>query len=357
MTSFNVLDDDANRIASSTFIPWEDLRSCNILITGATGLIGSSIIRALCNVNRLRSLSLSIVALTRDIHRGKECLKEHADVIRWIEGDVVRLPDIGVKVDYIIHGAGPTSSAFFSKYPVETIESIVFGTRNLLELARKDEVKAFVFLSSMEVYGSGDGDNELYESTLTVLDQLNLRSCYPEAKRLSENLCVCYCSEYAVPARIVRLSQTFGPGVPANDNRVFAQFAKAASEEKDIVLHTKGDSKRPYLYTADAVTGIMTVLLKGEDGQAYNAGNPNTYLSIMEMANTVATKVSKTTIKVKIQESRDTSRLYPPSHSYNLNVDKLKQLGWTPTIDLIEMYQRMIKWQQHEQSIDGVVRS
>lgn len=337
-----VIQDDYKQINSASFIPWEELRDRTILITGATGLIGSSIVNGLCYVNDHNQLNITIVALIRDLHKAKEVFHDNYDSIRWIVGDVVGLPEIEESIDYIIHGAGPTSSSFFAQHPVETVEIIYSGTKNMLEIARRKRVKSFVFLSSMEVYGSNNTDKQLYESTPAFLDQMNQRSCYPEAKRLAENLCVCYHSEYSVPAKVVRLSQTFGPGIPADDNRVFVQFANAAINRNDIILHTKGDSKRVYLYTADAVTAVLVVLLRGTNAQAYNAGNPDTYCSIYDMAKLVAKEIANGEINVRVPGETSGLTMYPPPHAYNLNVDKLKDLGWVPSIDLIEMYRRMI---------------
>lgn len=134
---------------------------------------------------------------------------------------------------------------------------------------------------------------------------MSVRACYPESKRMCENLCACYMKEYGVPVNIVRLTQTFGPGVEYDDGRIFAELARCVIEKRDIVLHTKGETKRNYLFTKDAVNAIITVLLHGENGQAYNAANEETYCSILEMANMVAKKCGKGDIKVKIELEKE----------------------------------------------------
>ena len=204
--------------------------------------------------------------------------------LQLVAGDILKLPLIEENVDYIIHGASITASRDFVEKPVETITTAIDGTRNLLELARQKNVKGMVYMSSMEVYGTPYDEQPLTEERMGYLNPLAVRSSYSESKQMVENLCVAYASEYGIPVKIVRLTQTFGPGVAGDDGRVFAEFARCAVMGKDIRLQTEGLTKRMYLYTADAVTALLTVLTKGEDGQAYNAANVNSYFYIREMA-------------------------------------------------------------------------
>ncbi len=236
-----------------------------------------------------------------------------------------------------------TSSKAFVNEPVETIMTAIQGTKNMLDIASKSSCSGFVYLSSMEVYGTPLTDEKIYEDRPSNLNVMEVRTCYPESKRMCENLCVSYSSEYDVPAKVVRLTQTFGTGVQYNDGRVFAEFARCVVEGRNIVLKTKGETKRNYLYTADAVTAILTVLLDGEPANAYNAANEETYCSIYEMACEVA-KLNEKGIEVVIEENNDLSKFgYAPTLKMNLSTDKLKALGWKPAYNLLDMYSRMIK--------------
>jgi nucleoside-diphosphate-sugar epimerase len=138
------------------------------------------------------------------------------------------------------------------------------------------------------------------------------------------------------------LTQTFGPGVRYNDGRVFAEFARCAIEGRDIVLHTKGETKRSYLYTEDAVNAILTVLINGGVGEAYNAANEETYCSIYEMAELVATKCAYGKIQVKIEEEDTSTFGFAPTLHLNLDTGKLQKLGWVPQTTLIDMYYQLI---------------
>lgn len=163
--------------------------------------------------------------------------------LEFVQGSIEEIPEIKENIDYIIHCASPTASSFFIEYPVETIKTAVQGTINVLELAKEKKIKGMVYLSSMELYGKIEKDEFVSESELGYIDPLNIRSCYPESKRMCENLCACYAAEYEVPVYQVRLAQTFGPGISYEDKRVFAMMARKAIEGKDIILQTKGTSK------------------------------------------------------------------------------------------------------------------
>jgi UDP-glucuronate decarboxylase len=344
-TNQDVLQEDLAAISQADYISWDKFKGQSVLVTGGTGLIGSTLIKALCYASTVKGLQVKIFALVRNLEKAERMLGHENESLHFIKGSVENLPAINVPVDYIIHGASPTASLFFVQHPVETIQIAVKGTSNLLELAREKAIKSFVYLSSMEVYGAPQADTLIPESQGCTLDSMAVRSCYPIAKRLCENLCASYAQEYHVPAKVIRLAQTFGPGVLKDDKRVFAEFARDAMEGKDIELQTAGTSKREYLYTADAVSAILTVLLNGAEGQVYNAGNPGTYCSIVEMAQMIVQKIAQNKIQVQmppITEGKDNNSKFSPAHHLHLDVSKLKELRWEPTRGLKEMYERMI---------------
>ncbi len=256
-----------------------------------------------------------------------------------------QLPEIEEDIDYIVHGAHPTSSRYFIEHPVETLHTAVYGTDRLLALAREKQVRSFVFLSTMEVYGRPRRGSRITEECCGQFDPAVVRSCYPLGKLLGESLCCSYCSEYGVPVKIARLTQTFGPGVGYEDGRVFAEFARCAIERRNIVLKTRGETERAYLYTEDAVWAILAILLKGENGQAYTAANEETYCSIHEMASMVAGKYG---IQVEIREQDTASQGYADTLYMDLDTSKLQKLGWRPETGLEEMYDRMIRSMKKE---------
>lgn len=322
----------------------QQLEGSTILITGSTGLIGRTLVEKIFSRNAHTDHPIRVIAMARNRQKTETVFAEYLN--RGLEimvGDVRSIEPRDVQADYIIHAASQTSSKAFIETPVETVMTAVQGTVNMLELARLNRVKGFVYLSSMEVYGTPETDEKIDEKHSTNLDPMSVRTCYPESKRLCESLCASYASEYGVPAMVVRLTQTFGPGVEYNDGRVFAEFARCAMEGRNIVLNTKGETKRNYLYTDDAAEAIFTVLAKGSAGEAYNAANEATYCSIYEMACLVAEECAGGKIGVEIRERADAARLgYAPTLHMNLDTSKLRSLGWEPQVGLADMYRRMI---------------
>jgi len=344
-TEASVFREDLERLAACSSIPWEELKGKRVFITGATGLIGYTLASGLLYYSKIQDAGIQVIALVRDLERAKEKFRgQLADgcSLSFVQGSVEKLPEIEGTVDYIVHGASPTASTFFVEKPVETILTAVLGTHHVLELARKKRVKGLVYLSSMEVYGAPKIDTPIDETYPTAVDSMSVRSSYPQAKLLCENLCASYSSEYGVPAKAVRLAQTFGPGVALEDNRVFAQFARAARNKREIALQTAGDTRQTYLYTGDAASAILTVLLRGAPGEAYNAANSDTYCSILEMAQLVARELADGEIHVRTGINDQTISQFPPPHRLHLRADKLRCLGWEPTIALAEMYRRML---------------
>ena len=220
--------------------------------------------------------------------------------------------------------------------PVETIYTAINGSRNILEFAKNKRLEGMVYLSSLEIYGVNEKEN-IKERDYGYIDILNPRSSYSESKKMVETMCISYGTEYGVPVKIARLAQTFGAGVSISDNRVFAQFAKAIINKENIILHTKGETKRNYCYTTDAVRGIFTILTKGENNNAYNVANKNSYCSISEMAHLLEDEYTK--VEYKIDE---VNRGYNPTVKIALNTEKLNALGWEAKVNLKEMFDRLI---------------
>ena len=337
----HIFEEDLGWISGAD-LPWDRFRDRNILVTGATGLIGMTAIHALIRASAERGLGIRIYAVVRDTDKAARVFGDLVSAPELIlcKGTMEELPPLPDKMEYWIHGACPTASAFMTEHPVEVIRTSLEGTINLLEKARYTGTEGFVFLSSMEAFGEVREEKPLDEKTLGAVDLSRVRSCYPESKRMCEMLCTSYAKEYGVPAMSVRLAQTFGPGVDYNDRRVFAMMTRNAINGEDIVLATKGTSRHPYLYTAQAVTAILTVLLKGAPGETYNAANPATYCSIYEMGEMVAREVAGDRICVRVDESGDTSR-YPAPSFLNMDIAKIERLGWRPEHDLVWMYKRL----------------
>lgn len=342
------LKQEARAVAADKAIDWDKLTGASVLVTGATGLVGSACVRALLERNRAFGAGMRVMAMVRNVEKAQAVLEGYGseDGLVLVVAEVETAAPDACAADYVIHAACPTASAFFMEHPVETARAIVGGTLNMLESARLAGAKSFVYVSSMEVYGDGNGqpglDTLLDEHAVGYCDPLSVRSCYPEGKRMAEQYCVAYASEYGMPAKVARLAQTFGPGIPKDDKRIFAMIARNAMAGQDVVLKTTGASTRMYVYTADAVRALLTVLVSGEAGCAYNVANPATYSSVRGMAETVAASCARAPMEVRVEVDPDAP--YPPEHHLPLDVSALTALGWEPQVGLETMYRNLMDY-------------
>ncbi len=335
--------DTAKQIKLDGLLPL--LENKTILLTGSTGLIATQIGRTLLECNRLYNSNIHLILHARNIDKLKMKYGEYlnSDNVNYILNDIKDEMKCDLAIDYIIHTASITSSFDFINKPVETIDTLINGTKKVLEFAHTHHIKKVTYLSSLEVYGDIHDEHILIdENNYGYIDFLNVRSSYSEGKRMSECLCSSFAKEYDLFINIARLSQTIGSDISLDDNRVFAQFGKCAVLNKDIVLKTRGNTIRSYTYISDAVRAILFVLLKGENRNAYNIANKNTLCSISELANLFA-KRSEFDIKVLYDLSENIANLgYNNEIKINLDTTKIEKLGFVPTVDLSQIVNKLI---------------
>lgn len=316
----------------------KSLEGAKFLITGATGLIGSTLVRCLLALNK----NIQITCPIRNLKKAKATYGEDIDSICFIECELVSyLRGLTENDDfqYIVHCASPTEGKYMIEHPVDTYMLAIDSTRAILEYARKKKTD-IVYVSSLEFYGQNFNDKLITEDMQGYVNNTDPRSSYPLGKRAAEYLCAAYAKQYGVNVKVARLTQTFGAGVSTDDNRVFAQFARSIIAETNIVMHTKGESAKPYCYTTDCVSAILYILLRGEKGEAYNVANQETYISIKDMANFLCTHFNPQ-LKVVVEEHPEMG--YAPVTKLNLSTEKLRSLGWLPRYGLYEMFDRLIK--------------
>ncbi len=319
-----------------------EINNKTFFVTGATGLVGSVLVKGILEGNQQFDLKNQVIAFVRNPQKAESIFSSNP-LLAYCVGDITQPISFDGNIDYIVHAASETKSLNMVNHPVETLWTSLCGSKNVLDFAKDKNIEKMVYLSSMEAFGFGfDGESRVSEDQLGYISLQSVRSCYPESKRMVENMCCCYASEYKVPVVIARLAQTFGAGTSRNENRVFAQFAKSALNGQDIVLHTSGESYGNYVYTADVAIAILTLLCKGTPSEVYTVANEENTMSIRSMAQMVADRIAGGKIKVTFEIPDDNQYGYAPDTKLKLDASKMRQLGWSPMINLENAYRRMI---------------
>lgn len=318
-------------------IDWEKLSDKTILISGATGMIGTCLIDALMLQNEIKKSDIHVIAMSRNESRAKERLGKYWNrtQFEYISCDINgTIPECG-RIDYVIHAASNTHPLQYSEDPVGTIASNIIGTKNLLDYAVSHGAKHFCFVSSVEVYGENRGDTEKFdESYLGWIDCNTLRAGYPESKRVGETLCNAYNKTYGLEFSIPRLSRVYGPTMLLSDTKAISQFIKKAAASEDIVLKSEGNQKYSYTFVTDAAAGILYTILQGEKGQAYNVADEESDITLKDLAQTLA-RIANTKVIFELPDEKE-RRGYSTATKAMLNADKLKKLGWNAQVHLIE---------------------
>ena len=310
--------------ASNLDLPWNRLSNSNILVTGATGLIGSCLVEVLMS---RPNKDYNIYASGRNEERAKARFADFANdpAFHFFKYDVMKPIEGDFQFDYIIHAASNASPNFFVKMPVEVFKSNIYGVCNLMDYGLKHGLKRLLLVSSGEVYGEGDG-RVFTEDYSGYVDTTSPRSCYPSSKRAAETLCISYCAEYGIEAVIARPCHTYGPNFTESDNRVYAQFIRNVLKGDDIVMKSNGDQYRSWCYVVDCVSALLFILLKGENGQAYNVADISSNISIKELAEMIAEIGNR---KVVLESPSNVEKAgYNVVTKSIFSTEKLKSLGW-----------------------------
>lgn len=307
------------------------LNNVSILVTGATGLIGSCLIDTLLAANSSYRANIKIYALGRN--KDKIENRFGSAVIPVVQDIMLPLND-EVEYDYIIHGASNADPKSYATQPVETILTNVIGNKNILDYCLKHKRTKMILTSTFEVYGELPKTDIYSENMSGIIDQTILRNCYPESKRSCELLVKSYIDEYGIDAIIVRLPSVYGPTMQKSDSKAHAQFIRNALDGENIVLKSKGTQRRTYCYVVDVVSALLTILLKGENGAVYNIANEKSIASIAEVAS-VCAEISGTKVVFDLPDAIE-AKGFSQSNNCILDNSKLRALGWKGKYSLVE---------------------
>lgn len=337
----NYYSEDINNVCKLS-LPWDELRGKSIMLSGATGLIGSFFVDVISEKNITDGLNCTVYALVRNEGKAKARFSKFADDTHlvFIPYDVKYplVTDTPEKIDYILHLASNTHPMLYATDPIGTITTNIIGLQNLLEFAAAHRCERFIFASSNEVYGENRGDAELFDEDYCGYINCNtLRAGYPESKRCGEALCQAYKSQKGLDVCVARLTRSYGPTMIMSDTKAVSQFIKKGVAGEDIVLKSEGTQYYSYTYTADAASGLLWILLAGESGEAYNIGD----ITLKDLASIIAEMNGKKVV-FELPDAVEAAG-YSRATKARLDGSKIRALGWKPMYNIKTGMERTVK--------------
>ncbi len=341
----NYYSEDINNVCKLS-LPWDELRGKSIMLSGATGLIGSFFVDVISEKNITDGLNCTVYALVRNEEKAKARFSKFADDTHlvFIPYDVKYplVTDTPEKIDYILHLASNTHPMLYATDPIGTITTNIIGLQNLLEFAVAHRCERFIFASSNEVYGENRGDAELFdEDYCGYIDCNTLRAGYPESKRCGEALCQAYKSQKGLDVCVARLTRSYGPTMIMSDTKAVSQFIKKGVAGEDIVLKSEGTQYYSYTYTADAASGLLWILLAGESGEAYNIADISGDITLKDLASIIAEMNGKKVV-FELPDAVEAAG-YSRATKARLDGSKIRALGWKPMYNIKTGMERTVK--------------
>ncbi|MBP3239555.1 MAG: NAD-dependent epimerase/dehydratase family protein [Butyrivibrio sp.] len=336
--------EDVEYVSKNT-LPWDKMQDKSILISGATGLVGSFLIDVLMTKNTKDGLNCKIYALSRNAERAAQRFikwkdDSHLIFIPYDINQPFKNDDIET-VDFVLHMASNTHPMQYSTDPIGTITTNIIGLQHMLEFAVDHHTARFAFTSSNEIYGENRGDVELFdENYCGYINSNTMRAGYPESKRCGEALCQAYKAQKGLDVVIPRLTRSYGPTMLMSDTKAISQFIRKGVEGEDIVLKSAGKQYYSYTYVADAVSGLLYVLLKGESGEAYNIADKESDIMLKDLA-TIIAEIAGKKVVFEIPDAIEAAG-YSTATKARLDGNKLKKLGWKPRYNIKNGMKRTI---------------
>tara|TARA_B100001059_G_scaffold233350_1_gene273217 strand:+ start:852 stop:1790 length:939 start_codon:yes stop_codon:yes gene_type:complete len=292
-----------------------------VLISGCAGFIGQNLIKNLIS-------NYKIIGIDNFYSSNIDSIKYflNDDNFEFIEANINNIPKINSNVDIIFNLACPASPPIYQKDPLYTLETNYIGTKNLLELA-KNKASIFIQASTSEVYGDPKVNPQPEEYNGNV-NTMGLRSCYDEGKRIAETLCFEYRKIYNVKTRIVRIFNTYGPGMEINDGRVISNFLVNIIKNKELVIYGDGNQTRSFCYVDDLIKGLISAS-KVDFKSPINLGNDNE-ISLNKLTEILKKKFND--FRIRYAEAHEDD---PKIRRPNIHKAK-KNLNWLPETDIEE---------------------
>jgi dTDP-glucose 4,6-dehydratase len=339
----NPLTNDLKHILTHTELLWDELNNQKIFITGGTGFFGCWLLESFAWANDNLDLNASALVLTRSIdafRRKAPHLVSHP-AIQFYEGDVRSFSFPEGSFSHIIHAATSASLQLNEENPLLMFDTIVQGTRHVLEFARCCNARKFLFTSSGAVYGKQPLEiTNVSEDYMGAVNPLDQRSAYGEGKRVAEFLCSLYTRQYGVEVKIARCFAFVGPYLPLDIHYAIGNFIRDGMKGKTICVKGNGTPYRSYLYASDLMIWLWTILFKGISCRPYNVGSGQG-ITIRELAEIVADQFDhKPQIKI-LQKPKQNQR----PERYVPSVQRADaELGLKQLINLPDAIRRTMNW-------------
>lgn len=327
-------------------VPWEKLNGKSILLSGATGMIGSFFIDVIMYKNSYDDLNCHVYAMGRNEEKARKRFGGYWNdsLFDFVEHDVNKTMEyLEIEhIDFVLHLASNTHPMAYSTDPIGTITTNIMGVYNMLEFADRVHAKRMEFASSNEIYGENRGDVEKFdEKYLGYIDCNTMRAGYPESKRCGEALCQAYIAQKGMDVVIPRLTRSYGPTLLNSDTKALSQFLKKGLAHEDIVLKSAGTQYYSYTYVSDAVAGLITVLLCGTKGVAYNIADEASDIRLKDLAGIIA-KASGTKVVFDVPEAVEAAG-YSTATKARLDHKKVAGLGFRAKYDIKSGIKRTLK--------------
>jgi len=330
----DIIDEDIDTILASP-LPWERFSDMTVAITGAAGFVPAYMVETLLSLgNRLNSPP-RVIALVRDVEKARTRFARHlsSDSLEIVRHDASDAIAVERAANFIVHAASLASPKHYGVDPVGVARPNTVGTDHLLQWAT-DLGARLLYFSSSEVYGEAPVA-PTGEMDFGVIDHpTSARACYAESKRAGEMLCASYARQFGTEAVVVRPFHTYGPGMALDDGRVFADFVSDVVAGRNIGLTSDGMATRSFCYLGDATEAFFRVLLIGATGEAYNVGNPDTEISIRDLADLIAEMHPELRVEVVRQPNRIDGYTSSTVLRSCPAIDKIVALGWRPSTGL-----------------------
>jgi nucleoside-diphosphate-sugar epimerase len=263
------------------------LVNTKIFLTGGTGFFGKWILQTFDYANKNLQSNCSVTVLTRNAKKFTNEFPEfqNNDLIHFLEGDIQTFNFPAGKFDYIIHAATDPNDSSIVENPINTFDTITLGTRRLLDFAVKVKPTQFLLVSSGAVYGRQPPEVKFLSEEFAIAPLIKDRKAsYAEGKRVAEFFSSFYEKEFGISFSIARCFAFLGAYLPLDQNYVAGNFIKDILENRNILIKGDGSPVRSYLYMADLIIWLLTILTKSKSGKIYNVGS-EVEISVLELAN------------------------------------------------------------------------